>query len=454
MPLKSHPSHDPGGARKSRCFQSVGFRAIARVYRRESGESAWNVLSRLRRENGEGKGADLDDDLARRGFRSGNVLEFGLSLARYDDCLHCCCPVRYRLRGRRRRSYTSPRSPLRLAFRGSSFSDTGFDDLSASVPALYTARVNPDDLQTACQINTASTVHQPNPATARHRRQRRRLCRIGLLHRRQPIHSWTRPASNLQTSGVHKGKRRESSSSSATGAGQADILHSASAGTRHSLSRHRWLHRATWTQTELFMTFPPASLDQTDDGKPAPSPGLKSISLVPRNRPDTGGRFRVWLLLSGDQDHSEGGPYAASAKGKERWRGWQLVWDRKIEGRFPEMKELVRHWKTRPWLSALISTSDAGICTQKQRIRNLIAPQQNLGHSDKPVSRPSADHQGAPSVPTPPSNTSAERHSSVPPRIAADNETSEKPGIDLAGLADQPLQPLTAADFEPKYRCM
>ncbi|POY71206.1 hypothetical protein BMF94_5518 [Rhodotorula taiwanensis] len=194
--------------------------------------------------------------------------------------------------------------------------------------------------------------------------------------------------------------------------------------------RCRWLHRATWTQTELFLTFPPASLDQTDDGKPAPSPGLKSISLVPRNRPETGGRFRVWLLLSGDQDHSEGGPYAASAKGKERWRGWQLVWDRKIEGRFPEMKEL------------------------KQRIRNLIAPQQNLGHSDKPVSRPSADHQGAPSVPTPPSNTSAERHSSVPPRIAADNETSEKPGIDLAGLADQPLQPLTAADFEPKYRCM
>ncbi|MCE9552642.1 MAG: SelT/SelW/SelH family protein [Planctomycetes bacterium] len=37
-----------------------------------------------------------------------------------------------------------------------------------------------------------------------------------------------------------------------------------------------------------------------------------------------------------------------------------LVWSRQAEGRFPEMKEL------------------------KQRVRDLIAPQKDLGHSDRP----------------------------------------------------------------------
>lgn len=104
----------------------------------------------------------------------------------------------------------------------------------------------------------------------------------------------------------------------------------------------RWLHRATWTQTELFLTFPP-SVDAPPANSPnaAPvAPGLRSISLVPRNAPETGGRFRVWLLL-GDSAADVQGPYPTGSKGKERWRGWELVWDRKIEGRFPEMKELV-----------------------------------------------------------------------------------------------------------------
>ncbi|TNY23186.1 Rdx family-domain-containing protein [Rhodotorula diobovata] len=107
--------------------------------------------------------------------------------------------------------------------------------------------------------------------------------------------------------------------------------------------RCRWLHRATWTQTELFLTFPP--------------PALHSITLVPRNAPETGGRFRVWLLRyrSLEQEYDD-----TVGKGKERWNGWELVWDRKIERGFPEMKDL-------------------------QRIRNIIAPSQDLGHSDKPV---------------------------------------------------------------------
>ncbi|KAG9079036.1 hypothetical protein FS749_008896 [Ceratobasidium sp. UAMH 11750] len=85
------------------------------------------------------------------------------------------------------------------------------------------------------------------------------------------------------------------------------------------------LHRATWVQTELFLTFP--------------TPALASISLVPLNSPETGGRFRVWLSTSPDPP--------------------LLVWDRKVEGGFPELKVL------------------------KQRIRDVIQPGTSLGHSDK-----------------------------------------------------------------------
>ncbi|CEL57778.1 hypothetical protein RSOLAG1IB_02522 [Rhizoctonia solani AG-1 IB] len=89
--------------------------------------------------------------------------------------------------------------------------------------------------------------------------------------------------------------------------------------------RCRWLHRATWTQTELFLTFPP--------------PALSSIALVPLNSAETGGRFRVWLRTTESDDP-------------------QLVWDRKTEGGFPELKVL------------------------KQRIRDVIQPGTSLGHSD------------------------------------------------------------------------
>jgi predicted Rdx family selenoprotein len=54
--------------------------------------------------------------------------------------------------------------------------------------------------------------------------------------------------------------------------------------------------RATWIQTELFLTFP--------------TPAIKSIALIPLNTPETGGRFRVWLDQGGG--HSE------------------LLWDRKV----------------------------------------------------------------------------------------------------------------------------
>ncbi|GAA5923097.1 SelT/SelW/SelH family protein [Sporobolomyces koalae] len=124
--------------------------------------------------------------------------------------------------------------------------------------------------------------------------------------------------------------------------------------------RCRWLHRATWTQTELFLTFPPpipapapATAAGGTDSASEPATGLKAITLVPRNSPETGGRFRVWLLRDRHVDSTDTKDDLA--------RGWNLVWDRKIEGGFPEMKIL------------------------KQRIRNLIAPSQSLGHSDKPA---------------------------------------------------------------------
>jgi predicted Rdx family selenoprotein len=68
------------------------------------------------------------------------------------------------------------------------------------------------------------------------------------------------------------------------------------------------LHRATWVQTELFLTFPP--------------PTLGSITVVPYDSAETGGRFRVWLAV-------------------ERNSTPELIWDRKTQGGFPELKDLV-----------------------------------------------------------------------------------------------------------------
>ena len=77
----------------------------------------------------------------------------------------------------------------------------------------------------------------------------------------------------------------------------------------------RWLLRAGWTAQELLTTF-------EDE--------LGSVALRPA---ETSGRFTVTL-------------------------NGELVWDRKAEGGFPEMKQL------------------------KQRIRDRIAPDRDLGHSD------------------------------------------------------------------------
>lgn len=77
----------------------------------------------------------------------------------------------------------------------------------------------------------------------------------------------------------------------------------------------RWLLRAGWSAQELLVTF-------EDE--------LGGVMLVP----GTGGIFDVTI-------------------------GEKVIWSRKEEGRFPELKEL------------------------KQRVRDEIAPEKELGHSDR-----------------------------------------------------------------------
>ncbi|KAJ2788095.1 hypothetical protein GGI15_000116 [Coemansia interrupta] len=85
----------------------------------------------------------------------------------------------------------------------------------------------------------------------------------------------------------------------------------------HYCTQCRWLLRAGWMAQELLTTF---------------SDKLGEVALIPQ----TGGIFAVYV--DGD-----------------------LVYDRKTEGRFPEMKEI------------------------KQLVRNKVAPEMGLGHSDSAV---------------------------------------------------------------------
>ncbi len=77
----------------------------------------------------------------------------------------------------------------------------------------------------------------------------------------------------------------------------------------------RWLLRAAWLAQELLTTF------EDEVGE---------VALIP----GAGGAFEIRV---------EG----------------ELVWSRKVEGRFPEAKEI------------------------KQRVRDRIAPERSLGHSDR-----------------------------------------------------------------------
>lgn len=101
------------------------------------------------------------------------------------------------------------------------------------------------------------------------------------------------------------------------------------------------LHRAAWVSTELLLTFPP--------------PALTAVTVIPLNSDDTTGRFRVWL------EAGDGSPI--------------LMWDRKVNGGFPELKVLVSRMTT--------AYDVVFTLAQKQRIRDHIQPGKSLGHSDR-----------------------------------------------------------------------
>uniref|UniRef100_A0A7S1I1B6 Selenoprotein W n=1 Tax=Eutreptiella gymnastica TaxID=73025 RepID=A0A7S1I1B6_9EUGL len=81
----------------------------------------------------------------------------------------------------------------------------------------------------------------------------------------------------------------------------------------------KWGLRAAWMMQELMQTF---------------EKELGEVALQPNK---DGGVFRVWVVTAD---------------------GPTLLWDRKTEGRFPESKEI------------------------KQKLRDVIVPEKNLGHSD------------------------------------------------------------------------
>ena len=88
----------------------------------------------------------------------------------------------------------------------------------------------------------------------------------------------------------------------------------------------RWLLRSVWLSSELLTTF-------------ANEPNLRSIEVRPQSPPlKEGGQFVISAAVDGEKI---------------------TLWDRKIEGAFPEAKEI------------------------KQLIRNLVNPELDLGHSDK-----------------------------------------------------------------------
>ncbi|PSK51652.1 hypothetical protein B9Z65_2919 [Elsinoe australis] len=101
----------------------------------------------------------------------------------------------------------------------------------------------------------------------------------------------------------------------------------------------RWMLRAAYFGQELLSTFGTA---------------IGEIALIPA----TGGIFQVHLtytpVATGNRDQT---PYVEKV----------LLWDRKTEGGFPETKIL------------------------KQKLRNYIEPDRDLGHSDKPSNKANQD---------------------------------------------------------------
>jgi selT/selW/selH-like putative selenoprotein len=103
----------------------------------------------------------------------------------------------------------------------------------------------------------------------------------------------------------------------------------------------RWMLRAAYFAQELLSTF---------------GGSLGEVALIPA----TGGLFTVHLTYK---------PVGEAEESDVQTRE-VLLWDRKAEGGFPETKIL------------------------KQRVRNLIEPGKDLGHSDKPANKVKSNEEG------------------------------------------------------------
>lgn len=85
-------------------------------------------------------------------------------------------------------------------------------------------------------------------------------------------------------------------------------------------------------QTELFVTFGEKKDSVAGDAS------VQSITLLPMTKDETAGRFRVWI-------YGQKGPAGATSTGPQssvKGARALCVYDRKIKGGFPELKELVR----------------------------------------------------------------------------------------------------------------
>ncbi|BCS29476.1 SelT/SelW/SelH family protein [Aspergillus puulaauensis] len=112
----------------------------------------------------------------------------------------------------------------------------------------------------------------------------------------------------------------------------------------------KWMLRAAYFAQELLSTF------NTDIGE---------IALVPR----TGGVFTVTIFPT-TSTAAEGGDGT-------------ILWDRKTDGGFPEVKEL------------------------KSRVRNVIDPTRNLGHTDRALKKGAETAEAATATTSTPTSTPA-----------------------------------------------
>ncbi|KAG6291474.1 hypothetical protein E4U09_003931 [Claviceps aff. purpurea] len=109
----------------------------------------------------------------------------------------------------------------------------------------------------------------------------------------------------------------------------------------------RWMLRAAYYAQELLSTF---------------STSLGQVSL----QPSTGGIFTITIQTSSSSSSSSSSPdVPGTDTGTDASTGTgdiQVLWDRKRDGGFPEVKDL------------------------KRRVRDVVEPGRNLGHVDRDVS--------------------------------------------------------------------